>query len=407
MFLSRKYSLIIAIISGVIILISLFWCINLRDPYLFSVRAYETFLIVVVASVAGTLVSVIRYRSVKKLIQLSSVMMILVVMSIDIRFYLWKNSLLQSPSSKAKAINRRLIVGFDSFVQAKVLAQNEIAGFFITTRNISGFTFAQLRSRLSQLQAIRRQAGLPPLIMATDQEGGVVSRLTPPLTLRPPLFSLTEKKDTQALAYNYGIEQGRELRSLGITLNFSPVVDLKPARPPSLLDRHTQIITRAISDDPLEVAKVAQSYVKGLEEQGVTAVLKHFPGLRKVPEDTHYFSGYLNASPETLIDHDWIPFIQVSQNTDAWMMLSHVILTRVDPDLPVSMSKKVIQKILRTQLSYKGVLVTDDLTMRAAYDRGFCHSVVTSFNADVDYLLIAYDHEKYFDAVRCLVNHSP
>ncbi len=313
--------------------------------------------------------------------------------------------MLINPPAAARVINRRLIVGFNSDEQAEALARHGIAGLFIARKNIQGLSFAQVQSRLARLQDLRRATGLPLLILATDQEGGVVSRLSPPLLLRPALSTLLSfhRQDGEALAYAYGREQGRELRELGITVNFSPVVDLMPLHPPSPLDRHTKIGQRAIASDPKVVTQIARGYVAGLQESGVTAVLKHFPGLQKVPDDTHHFSADLADPPATLMYNDWVPFREIATHSQAWIMLSHVRLTMVDPVEPVSMSKKVIDQLLRNELSLHGPLVTDDLTMGAAYNRGFCRSVTAAYATTVDYLLISYDADKYVDAMQCLL----
>src|SRR5262249_12543824 len=149
------------------------------------------------------------------------------------------------------------------------------------------------------------------LWIATDQEGGAVSRLSPPLPRQPAIASVAAAQaDATArntAAHAYGLAQGRALAGLGINLNFAPVVDLnKNLVNPN--DRYTRIRERAISADPAVVTEVAQSYCLGLVDAGVRCTLKHFPGLGGVFEDTHLEAGHLRAATEELARADWIPF---------------------------------------------------------------------------------------------------
>src|SRR5262249_12930128 len=141
-----------------------------------------------------------------------------------------------------------------------------------------------VKAELAALQERRRAAGLPPLIVAADQEGGIVAHLAPPLTALPALSTLADLPPDlrQRKAAAFGRFHGRELAELGVNLNFAPVLDLKPAAGHNLFDRNTLIGQRAIADDPAIVSEIARAYVHGLESVGVGATLKHFPGLGRV-----------------------------------------------------------------------------------------------------------------------------
>jgi hypothetical protein len=125
-----------------------------------------------------------------------------------------------------------------------------IGGVFVSHHNIIGKTPAQLRAELDSFQSVRRRAGLPPLLIATDQEGGSVSRLSPLAPHQPPMASLVDATDAEQRATDYGSRQGHALAELGINVNFSPVVDLRPSRPPDPSDHHTRIADRAIAAVP-------------------------------------------------------------------------------------------------------------------------------------------------------------
>lgn len=310
--------------------------------------------------------------------------------------------------SVAQRLGQHFVLGYSTLDEVRPLvAGGLIGGIFISRRNVEGKTARQIAEEIGSLQALRKAAGLPPLIVSTDQEGGIVSRLSPPLALQPPLAGLvlaSSNPQAQAtIARDYGHEQGAALAALGVTLNFSPVLDLKVERAKNPLDLHSLIHLRALSADPDTVTRVAQAYAEGLQAQGVRPTLKHFPGLGRIASDTHHFSAVLDTPIEQLSAHDWRPFRQLMAQTRAWVMLGHVILAELDSRYPVSLSKPVVQQVLRQGFAYQGVLITDDLTMAAAQRFGACQAGVQALNAGVDLLLIAYDPDQYYPALHCAI----
>ncbi len=304
-------------------------------------------------------------------------------------------------------LGEHLVVGYDEPGQVRELARlGLIGGLFISRRNIEGKSPDQLRVELADLQAVRRQAGRPPLMVATDQEGGPVSRLAPLLPRQPPLSSVIapgrSSAGIEARAQAYGEAQGRALADLGFNANFSPVVDLKPAQPAGALDFHTRIAERAIAPQPDTVSRVALAYSRGLHGEGVMPTLKHFPGLGGVTQDTHHFTAHLDTPLETLAGRDWVPFRRILGQTPAMLMVGHVMVDALDKTRPASLSRPVIHGLIRVAWGFDGVLISDDMTMAAVYDRGLCSSAVDALNAGVDLLLVAYDWEKYFQVMLCL-----
>jgi beta-N-acetylhexosaminidase len=132
--------------------------------------------------------------------------------------------------------------------------------------------------------------------------------------------------------------------------------------------------------------------------------VKHFPGLGEVAADTHLFSAQLDISVDTLQQRDWVPFRQVIGQTDALMMLGHVTLSSLDSVYPASLSRKVVQGVIRQVWRHDGVLITDDLTMRAATKHGQCGATLAALNAGVDLLLIAYKYDQFHGAMQCAVD---
>jgi beta-N-acetylhexosaminidase len=174
---------------------------------------------------------------------------------------------------------------------------------------------------------------------------------------------------------------------------------LRSATPPAALDLHSRIAARALAADPETVALAGESYVRALARHGVTAVLKHFPGLGRVPADTHHFASNLSASPADLHTSDWLPFRKISANTGAGIMLGHVRLTALDPEHPASCSSAVIRGLLREKWGTKGLLVTDDFSMTPIFHGpgGIVRAARTSMAAGVDLILLSYDAESAYD----------
>ncbi len=320
-----------------------------------------------------------------------------------------KQSVLQTDATQARGLGRHFVVGYSSFPEVAVLAEKGlIAGVYITRHNIVGSSPARLREEIASLQEKRRAARLPPLVVAADQEGGIVSHLAPPLTKLPALSTLAglapELRAEKAAAF--GRTHGQELAAFGVNLNLAPVLDLRPEPKRNRFDFNTLIGQRAISDDPLVVADIARAYVSGLEASGVGAAVKHFPGLGRVRTDTHHFTADLDTPVNELEASDWIPFRSVLANSKAQLMIGHVTLNSVDPDRPASHSKQVVDGIVRKKWNYQGVVMTDDLVMGAIYQRNVCTAVVEALNAGVDLLLVAFDGAQFYRIFSCAVAAS-
>jgi beta-N-acetylhexosaminidase len=315
-----------------------------------------------------------------------------------------KHQVLQTEAALARSLGRHFVVGYSSFPEVAALAEKGlISGVYITRHNIAGSSPARLKEDISALQEKRPAAGLPPLIVAADQEGGIVSHLAPPLTKLPALSTLANlAPDARAeKAEASGRTHGQELAALGVNLNLAPVLDLRPEPKRNRFDFNTLIGQRAISDDPLVVADVARAYVRGLEASGVGAAVKHFPGLGRVRADTHHFNADLDTSLEELESSDWLPFRRVLASSKAQLMIGHVTLRSVDPDRPASHSKRVVDGIVRKKWNYQGVIMTDDLVMGAIYQGNVCTAVVEALNAGVDLLLVAFDGTQFYRIFTC------
>ena len=379
---------------------------NLKHPLLYGLRACETALLLAVAVLGGSAALFCRPPGrcpASRRRALGCGMLVLASLTVgrELEFQSDRQRVLAG-GHEMQAVGRHFIVGFRALEEVEALAAGGlIGGLYLTRRNLRTGNVATLAAGIARLQELRRAAGLPPLIVAADQEGGPVAHLSPWLERLPALSSLVGEASPATLAIRarrYGERQGRALAALGVNLNLAPVVDLRPAQPDSAADFLTRIGDRAIDDDPAVVSEVARAYVEGLATASVGATLKHFPGLARVRADTHWRRATLTAGIDELRG-DWQPFRSVSAGACAAIMLGHVVLPAVDPEQAVSHSRSVVQTILRQQWNYRGVLITDDLNMGAVYRQGIGRVAAQSLAAGVDLLLVSYDPDQYFRAI--------
>lgn len=318
-------------------------------------------------------------------------------------WFRWQQWQVLQGGTALSRIGGHFVVGFRDFDEVKPLAERGlIGGIYITKRNQKGETAESLKERIGELQALRAQVGLPPLFVMADQEGGKISHLSPLIARMPPLSSLLDNgtEDLESRARAYGEQQGRTLAEVGINMNLAPVVDLKIESTEQWRDLKTRIKKRAIDSDPWIVTRIASAYGQGLTASGVHPTVKHFPGLGRVKGDTHLVKASLTVDPVERAA-DWMPFREVTARTGAAMMLSHVQLPDIDPDKPVSLSRIVVQDVLRNRegWNYQGLLITDDLNMGAVYSDGIGQAAIAALDAGVDLILVSYDHDQYYRAL--------
>lgn len=409
-----------------VVLVSVVWlfvAINLRSPYLLAVREKVFW----IWASAGILVGIWLFFQSRWIFTrpnpfhlLTCSLLLGSVISGHGRWLHFHYRSIVTASSHMPEMGKHLIIGWLGKRDTQALAaKGGIAGVFLTSRNFpANSSVSDIRRTVDELQAVRREAGLPPLWIATDQEGGPVAKLSPPLSPQPALKTLLEDLDGPNLANQpdraaeiirrvtaYADAQGRELAEAGINLNFAPVVDLQPSNPPDLLDFHSRIATRALAADPAVVALAGETYVRTLAKHGITSVLKHFPGLGRVPADTHHFAATLDIPAQVLTESDWLPFREISRNTGTGMMLSHVRVNSLDPDHPVSCSTAAV-RFLRKDWGFRGLLVTDDFSMAPISHGtgGIAGAAKLSVHAGVDLILLSYDPATVYDLLGAELN---
>lgn len=228
-----------------------------------------------------------------------------------------------------------------------------------------------------------------PLFISVDEEGGVVSR-TPNEFLKLPSSLSIGAYNNENMSYKVGEIIAQELKLMGYNMDYAPVLDVL-SNP-----NNTVIGSRAFGRDVDTVSNLGVSVMKGISENNVISVVKHFPGHGDTSVDSHYGLPLVEKSLEELKELEFIPFQWAINNGADVIMVSHILLQSIDSENPATMSKKIISNILRNEMNFDGVVISDDMTMAAImdnYDIG--EASVKAINAGVDIILVChgYDNE--------------
>jgi beta-N-acetylhexosaminidase len=256
-------------------------------------------------------------------------------------------------------------------------------GIIIFHRNIaSPWALAKMTS-FAQNEAVR-QTGLPLLLMM-DQEGGQVSRLKtrPP----PPSALALGQSEDPGTVKAIGYVVGRLLDLVGVNMNLAPVLDLSDPF------AKTFIGNRSFGSSPNLVSQMSQAFVDGMSQAGVLAVAKHFPGHGDTREDSHKGLTRKHTSKVDMINLDLAPFVHFAQrNPVSAMMVAHVSYPSLDPSLlPATYSQPILQKLLRQELNYNGLVITDDLEMFGAAGVGAIDErSIRALEAGADMIMVAW-----------------
>ena len=236
--------------------------------------------------------------------------------------------------------------------------------------------------------ALQKLAPRMPLFIAIDQEGGRVARLPKSFTVFPGQGALG-KAGTVDLAYAFAEVTAKELRAIGVNMDLAPVLDVNtnPANP--------VIGDRSFGGDPEQVETLGLAVIAGLQDNGVMACGKHFPGHGDTRTDSHKELPVVRHDLERLSTIELRPFAHCFNNGLAAVMSAHVLYPALDPVLPATLSHTVMTDLLRRQLHFTGLALTDDLEMHAILDHyGIEDATVRSLQAGVDIVLICKDPER-------------
>lgn len=281
----------------------------------------------------------------------------------------------------------------------KTLKTNAPGGFIIMSDNIT--TFDKTKKFIDDLKSNSEI----PLIISIDQEGGIVQRLRDlqdvSATKIPSMYYLGETKDDN-LAKEVGKVMAEELRTLGINVVYAPDSDI-------FSNENNKVIgKRSFGTDSDTVSKMSVALAKGLEENQIIATYKHFPGHGDTDVDSHSNLPVINKSYENIKNEELIPFVNAINNDAKLIMVGHLALPEITNDnTPATLSKKVVTDILKNDLGYKGLVITDALNMGALTKNYSYEEIYTkAIDAGVDLLLMPNGSKNAINIIKNKINED-
>lgn len=236
-----------------------------------------------------------------------------------------------------------------------------------------------------------------PLFLAIDQEGGPVTRLKKPFTQFPGNSAIGEDPRPEDRAKEFAHITAREMTLVGLNMDMAPVLDVVRGKP----ERH--LAGRSLGDNPEKVAQLGRSIIKILQEKGVMAVAKHFPGLGMTSVDPHHHLPTIEVDTKEMEKRNLPPFRAAIEEGVSAIMTSHAIYPAIEQDFPATLSQKILRGILRERLGFKGLIITDDLEMGAIEKEwGVAQGAVMSFKAGTDILLICHNQDMVLESIKTL-----
>ena len=237
---------------------------------------------------------------------------------------------------------------------------------FLETENIGGVILfsenfespAQLAELINHIQRCRREY---PLFIAVDHEGGRVTRFSKGFSEIPAMRDIG-KTNSPKLAFHLSKIMAEELKTCGINVNLSPVCDI-------LMNEDNKVIgDRSFGESEEVVSKFVSSFIRGFQTQNILACAKHFPGHGSTSKDSHFDLPYVKRTLEELREHEFKAFSKAIKARVEFVMMAHLVVDAIDTELPTSLSSKAYD-LLRNELRYNGVILTDDMEMKAIADR--------------------------------------
>jgi len=245
-------------------------------------------------------------------------------------------------------------------VELRSLAREfDLGGLILFSRNV------EVPEQVAELSAESEALGRTmPAWVSVDQEGGRVARLKEPFTKWPPMATLGRAgQQSEKLAERFAQALAQELLAVGISLNYAPVLDIhtNPKNP--------VIGDRALADDAANVARLGRVIIRALQGAGLAACGKHFPGHGDTSTDSHFELPLVEHAPDRLRAIEFEPFRAAIAEQVAFIMTAHVLVPALDANRPASLSPEIVQMLLRDELDFDGVILSDDLEMKAVSAR--------------------------------------
>ena len=280
-----------------------------------------------------------------------------------------------------------------SSLETKLISNPHVGGVIFFSRNF--ISKDQILDLCKEIRNIKEN-----IIISVDQEGGRVQRFQDGFTRIPSMQSLGDfciQNDNFDFCREVGWLMSAELIASGIDISFAPVLDL---------DRDTSSIigNRAFSENCDLVTKLASSFIDGMNEAGMQATGKHFPGHGGVVEDSHLTEPVDNRSYDELLSNDLKPFVDL-KNKLSGIMSAHILYPNIN-NLLVGFSPFWLKEILRDQIQFKGVIFSDDLSMKGAGDENFAHKAQKSIDAGCDMVLVCNNTNASIEVIEFLESQN-
>jgi beta-N-acetylhexosaminidase len=299
-----------------------------------------------------------------------------------------------------RRVGQRFMVGFEGLAASAdvkaLLCEFGVGGVVLFSRNVADPE--QVAELVRELQTVARDAGHEtPLLVAVDQEGGRVARLREPWTVWPAARAVG-RLGSEETARQMGAALAEELSACGVRYDFAPCVDVdtNPNNP--------VIGDRSFGDDPDLVGRLGVAMVRGLQENGVAACAKHFPGHGDTEVDSHLDLPAVDHTRARLADVELRPFRKAIEAGVATVMTSHVIVRELDAARPATLSPAIVSGLLRKELAFTGVVVTDDLAMGAVAKHWKPAEIsVLAAKAGCDLLELCKGHDAQVEMIEALV----
>lgn len=277
----------------------------------------------------------------------------------------------------------------------KMIAEDQVGGIILYSNNIKNVS-----GLVSLVNAIKK-ANVPnpaPIFVSADQEGGRVNRLPSEYAKFPANGVVGQSGDGEA-AFTMGSLIGRAMLSAGFNMDFAPVLDVNsnPDNP--------VIGDRSFGSTPDLVEQFGIAEMNGIRGEGVIPVVKHFPGHGDTSVDSHHDLPVINKTVDQLEKLELVPFKSAVRETAEAVMVAHILFPKIDPDMPGSLSKKIIGDLLRDKMGYDGVVITDDLGMGAIVKHyTLPEAAVDAVKAGADILLVGHGYDNEHTAYEAVLN---
>lgn len=304
-------------------------------------------------------------------------------------------------TSLKRRIGQRILVGFEGTrVPPELVRLDEewgLGGYILFKRNLPDFE--QIMDLTEELWTLGQ--GIPPFI-GIDQEGGPVHRLPEPFTVFADMAHVGQVNSV-SVAYEVGAVVGRELTAAGFNLNFAPVLDVNTNPDNPIIGR------RSISGDPEKVTALAKAVVRGLHDNAIIACGKHFPGHGDTREDSHHVLPVCDLDLDRMRAVELKPYQKLVQGppTLDMIMTAHVKYPALDPEYPATLSRTILQDILRLELGFKGLIISDDLEMKAIVDHyGIDEATKLAMNAGMDIFLVCHSIDRQVEVLETMLRET-